>query len=133
MSLATIRSGLAANLADISGIRLYETIPDNPTIPCAILKLDRVQYDLDFKRGMTQYEFTILMVVTRVTEKRAQERLDAFIDAGARSVKTAVQSDRTLGGAAYDCIVTEMNSIDGVTIGSTEYLAAEFAVTVYAE
>lgn len=133
MSLATIRDGMVANLANISGIRTYEVIPDNPLMPCAMIKLDRVNYDFDFQRGMTEYEFVVTMVVTRVTERRAQEKLDAYIDAGASSVKTAIQSDRTLGGAAYDCRVTEMNRIDTVTIGSTEYLAAEFVVMVYAE
>lgn len=133
MSLAEIRQGLATNLGDISGIRTYPEIPDNPVMPCAIVQLDSVNYDQTFQRGLTEYDFTIQLVVGRVTERRAQQKLDEFIDAGARSVKTAIQADTTLGGSAFDCRVTGMDNIDSVTIGETTYLAANFAVTVYAD
>jgi len=133
MSLADIRAGLGQNLSDISGIRIYEEIPDNAAMPCAVIQLVSVDYDQAFQRGLTEYNFTIRLIVTRVTERRAQRKLDQFIDDGARSVKTAVQSDLTLGGAAFDCRVTGMDNADTVTIGGTEYMAADFAVTVYAE
>lgn len=133
MSLAEIRQGLATNLGDISGIRTYPEIPDNPVMPCAIIQLDSVNYDQTFQRGLTEYDFTVQLVVGRVTERRAQQKLDEFIDAGERSVKTAIEADTTLGGSAFDCRVTGMDNIDSVTIGETTYLAANFAVTVYAD
>lgn len=133
MSLAEIRQGLATNLGEISGIRTYPEIPDNPVMPCAVVELESVTYDQSFQRGLTEYAFTIRLIVGRVTERRAQQKLDEFIDAGARSVKTAIQADTTLDGAAFDCRVTGMDNIDSVTIGETTYLAANFAVTVYAD
>lgn len=133
MSLSDIRSGLATNLGTISSIRTYTEIPDNPVMPCAIIALESVEYDRTFGRGETEYTFTVRLIVARVTERRAQQKLDEFIDAGARSVKTAIESDRTLGGAAFDAVVERLNNIDAVTIGSTDYLAADFAVTVYAQ
>lgn len=133
MSLSDIRSGLATNLGTISSIRTYTEIPDNPVMPCAIIALESVEYDRTFNRGEAEYTFTVRLIVARVTERRAQQKLDEFIDAGARSVKTAIESDRTLGGAAFDAVVERLNNIDAVTIGSTDYLAADFAVTVYAQ
>ncbi|HMA77618.1 MAG TPA: hypothetical protein VKP88_00565 [Candidatus Paceibacterota bacterium] len=133
MSLADIREGLGTNLETISGIRVYEEIPDNAAVPCAVIQLRSVTYDEAFQRGLSEYSFVVRLIVTRVTERRAQRKLDQFIDDGARSVKTAIQSDLTLGGAAFDCRVTGMDDADTVTIGGTEYMAADFAVTVYAE
>jgi len=133
VSLADIRAGLGDNLETISGIRVYEEVPDNPAMPCAVIQIQSVNYDQSFQRGLTEYNFVVRLIVTRVTERRAQRKLDQFIDDGARSVKTAIQSDLTLGGAAFDCRVTGMDNADTVTIGGTDYMAADFAVVVYAE
>ena len=52
---------------------------------------------------------------------------------GAQSVKLAIESDKTLGGNAYDVRVTEMTNIGTVILGEVIYLAADFAVIVYAD
>jgi hypothetical protein len=98
-----------------------------------VIALNNVSYDLDFNRGMTLYNFTVTLIVGRVAERDAQRKLDAYAGAGERSIKTAVQSDRTLGGAAFDCRLSEMSTLGGVTINETTYVAADFAVQVYAE
>lgn len=132
MSLADIRSGIGDNLGTIAGIRVYEEVPDSPALPCASLRLERVTYDQAFQRGLTEYGFVLQTVVTRATVQRAQRKLDQFIDTGARSVKTAIESDQTLGGAAFDVRVEEVRDINPVTIGGLDYLAVDFAVTVFA-
>lgn len=133
MSLADIRAGLGTNLETIAGIRVYEEIPDSPAIPCAVVELQEVSYDVTFQRGMTEYTFVIHLVVVRTTERRAQRKLDLFIDDGSKSVKTAIESDSNLGGAAFDCRVTELRDIGPTTIGDVTYMSAKFAVTVIAE
>ena len=133
MAIAEIRAGLAANIATISGLRVAAEIPDNPSPPIAVISLNNITYDLDFNRGMTVYNFTVTLSVGRVAERDAQRKLDAYAGAGERSIKTAVQSDRTLGGAAFDCRLSEMSTLGGVTINETTYVAADFAVQVYAE
>ena len=80
MSLADIREGMATNLATISGIRVYEEVPDSPALPCAVIEIDRVNYNLASQRGLTEYTFTIHAIVVRTTERRAQRKLDLFID-----------------------------------------------------
>ena len=133
MAIAEIRAGLAANIATISGLRVSAEVPDNPSPPIAIVSLNSITYDLDFKRGMTQYNMTVTLIVGRVAERDAQRKLDAYAGNGERSIKTAVQSDRTLGGAAFDCRLSEMSTLGGVTIGEQTYLAADFACQVFAE
>jgi len=132
VSLAAIRQGMADNLGSIAGIRVYEEVPDSPALPCAVIQLDTVTYDVAFQRGATEYTFIVNTVVTRATVQRAQRKLDQFIDEGARSVKTAIESDSSLGGAAFDVRVTEVRDISPVTIGGLDYLAVDFSVTVFA-
>lgn len=131
MSIADIRNGLGANLSTIRGLRVAETIPDNPSPPIAVIALGNVVYDGAFQGGLVTYNFTVSVIVGRVAEREAQRRLDAFISTGAGSFKVAVESDKSLGGAAYDVRVSEMTNVGAVQIGDATYLACDFAVAVY--
>jgi len=132
MSITQIRSALATNLATISGLRTAAEIPDLPNPPIAVVSLDSVTYDQAYAKGMTTYTFTVTVIVGRSAEREAQRKLDGYISTGANSIKNAVESDKTLGGNAYDCRVVSMNSVGSVTISDTTYLAADFSVTVIA-
>jgi hypothetical protein len=132
MSISQIRTALATNLATIPGLRTASEIPDLPNPPIAVVSLDSVNYDQSFANGMTNYTFTITVIVGRTAEREAQRKLDAYISPGANSVKNAIESNKTLGGYAYDCRVVSMNSVGSVTISDTTYLAADFTVTVIA-
>jgi hypothetical protein len=133
VAIAEIRAGLAANIATISGLRVAAEIPDNPSPPIAVIALNNVSYDLDFNRGRELYNFTVTLIVGRVAERDAQRKLDAYAGNGERSIKTAVESDRTLDGAAFDCRLSEMSTLGALNLGEQTYLAADFAVQVYAE
>jgi hypothetical protein len=133
LSIAEIREGLAANIATISGLRVAAEIPDNPSPPIAIIALNSISYDLDFNRGMTLYNFTVTLVVGRVAERDAQRKLDAYAGNGERSIKTAVESDRQLGGSAFDVRLSEMSTLGALNLNDQVYVAADFAVQVYAE
>jgi hypothetical protein len=131
--ISELRQGIANNLATIPGLRVSATIPDNPNPPIAIVQLNRVQYHQDFKRGMTEYDFSVQVIVGRVDERTAQRNLDSYCSStGDYAIGLAVESDRTLGGKAFDCIVTEMTNYGSVLISDVTYLAAEFSVRVLA-
>jgi hypothetical protein len=132
VAIAEIRAGLAANIATISGLRVAAEIPDNPSPPIAVIALNNISYDLAMARGTTLYNFTVTVIVGRVAERDAQRKLDAYAGDGERSIKTAVQSDRTLGGSAFDCRLSEMSTLGALNLGEQTYLAADFAVQVYA-
>jgi hypothetical protein len=132
MSISLIRQGLAANLATIAGLRTAAEIPDNPSPPIAVVSLSSVDFDGAFDKGLTRYNFLVTVIVGRVAEREAQRRLDTYISTGSSSVKYAVESDKTLGGNAYDCRVVSMNSIGSLSISDNTYLAADFTVTVIA-
>jgi hypothetical protein len=132
MSVSLIRQGLAKNLGTIPGLRTAAEVPDLPNPPIAIVALNSVTYDRAYANGMTSYSFTITVIVGRAAEREAQRTLDTYISTGNKSVKFAVESDKTLGGNAYDCRVVSMDSVGSLNISDTTYLAADFTVTVIA-
>lgn len=132
MSIRNIRVALATNIATISGLRTSADIPDNPNPPIAVVALDTVEYDGAFAGGLTEYNFVVTVIASRAAERTAQTRLDGYISTGAASVKNAIESDKTLGGHAFDVRVTRMNNVGTVSLGEVTYLAADFAVTVFA-
>ena len=132
MSISLIRQGLANNLGTVLGLRTAAEMPDLPNPPIAVVSLSSVEFDGAFDKGLTRYNFTVTVIVGRVAEREAQRRLDAYISVGASSVKNAVESDKTLGGNAYDCRVVTMNSVGSLSVNDTTYLAADFTVSVIA-
>jgi len=133
VSITNIRDGLATNLATISGLRTASELPDNPNPPIATVNLRNIEYDQTFGKGMAVYNFTVTVIVGRVAEREAQRRLNAFSDnTGASSVKTAIESDKTLGGSAFDVRVISLDNIGQVQLSDASYLGADFTVTVYA-
>jgi len=133
VTIQEIRTGLAANLGTISGLRVSIDIPDSPNPPQAVIGIDTVNFDLAFGQGLTEYRFTVSLIAARVSERNAQRKLDAYTSNGAQSVKLAIESDKTLGGYAFDVRVSEMSNIGTVILGELIYLAADFSVIVYAD
>jgi hypothetical protein len=133
-TLSELRTGLATNLATIAGLRTSATIPDQVTPPIAVVMPNQITYDTAFARGGgDEYEFIVMVIVGRVDERTAQNRLDAYCSgSGASSVKLAIEKDKTLGGKAFDCRVTTLRNYNQVTVGDTTYLSGEFVVQVYA-
>lgn len=132
-SINAIRSGLATNLATISGLRVAAEMPDSPNPPVAIIMLEGVEYDQAMKQGLTQYNFSVSVIVGRAAEREMQRKLDTYLQiSGSQSVKLAIESDRTLDGVVYDLRVVSSSSIGSITINDQTYLAAEFTVTVFA-
>lgn len=134
VTISQVSDGLAARLATITGLRTASVIPDNPNPPVAVVQINNVSYDTAFKGGLTTYSYIVSVIVGRVTERQAQDRLDAFSStSGTQSVKEAIEGDKSLGGIVADTRVVEMTGVSAVLLGEATYLAANFAVTVYAE
>jgi hypothetical protein len=133
-TVSELRTGLATNLATISGLRTSATIPDQVTPPIAVVMPNQITYDTAFARaGGDEYEFIVMVIVGRVDERTAQNRLDAYCSgSGASSVKLAIEKDKTLGGKAFDCRCTTLRNYTQVTVGDTTFLSGEFVVQVYA-
>ena len=138
-ALADLRLGLKANLqayfpdAQISGYVL-----SSPTPPFFDIELSAngTEYDEAFVRGHDLWRFTVRGVVSRNSDIGAQMNLDEWCESsGSSSVKEAIESDPTLGGAAYTCQVVRLASYRQVGLPATPhvaYLSAEWAVEIRA-
>ena len=132
-SLSSLRDGIAANLSTITGLRVSAFIPDNINPPIAIVTPQNIEYHRSFQNGLNTYSFIVSVFVGRVSERSAQNTLDAYCaPTGSSSIKSAIESDRTLQGRAYDLVVSDMRNYGSVTIGENTYLTAEFDCAVQA-
>lgn len=131
-TLAQIRTGLAANLASITGLAQSAYVLSNPTPPAAEIEPGPVEYDQAFGRGHDRWAMTVRVFVGLTTDIGAQKRLDTYLaPSGATSVKTALESDLTLGGTVQDLHVT---GCSGYRVyprqGQAPVLGAEWQLTV---
>jgi hypothetical protein len=131
-SISELRQGLATNLQTISALRVVDTLPDLVNPPMAMIGLTKVNYNQQNQRSMAEYTFQVTVVVGRVSERTAQATLDVLVAPGLGSVKYAIESDRTLGGKAYETFVPELSAYGAVSINGIDYLSAEFSVQVFA-
>ena len=132
MAISDLRRGLADNLQTIKGLRVVETLPDVINPPMAMLGLDKITYNRQNNASMSEYTFKVTVVVGRVVERVAQNSLDLYVAPGAGSIKEAVESDKTLGGNAYDVFVGELSAYGAIQVNGIDNLSAEFSVQVFA-
>lgn len=132
MAISDLRRGLADNLQTITGLRVVETLPDLINPPMAMVGLDKVVYNRQNNAAMSEYTFRVTVVVGRVVERVAQNYLDVYVAPGAGSIKHALESDKSLGGFAYDVFVPELSAYGAIQVNGIDYLSAEFSVQVFA-
>jgi hypothetical protein len=133
-AISDLRTGIAANLATVAGLRTSATVPDSINPPIAVVMPNSVTYDTAFARsGGDEYEFLVMVIVGRVDERTAQNKLDDYCSGtGANSIKAAIERDKTLGGKAFSLRVTSLRNYNQLTVGDITYLSGEFVVQVYA-
>jgi hypothetical protein len=133
-AMSEIRTALAEKIGSINGLRTAATVPDQVNPPIAVIIPERVTYDEAYARGLVVYTFIVQVVVGKVSERSAQNRLDGFVNpTGTTSIKAAIEADKSLGGVVFDSRVTEMTTYAVVQIGDIAYLSCEFRVTVLAD
>ena len=128
---SAIREGLKANLETIKGLRVYELIPTPAIAPAAIVGQLDFTFDLNNARGLDQANLDVVVLVQRLSERTAQNDLDKYLaGSGAYSIKAAIESDLTLGGA---CNTLRVTSAEAGTYasGEIEYLSYRYRLTVW--
>ena len=133
-AISDIRIGISDALSTLLGIRVYNDLPDTPVVPCAITELQRVNYDTTMARGADEYQFSIQVLSGRADDRTAQARIESYIaGSGNGSLKTAMESDPTLGNRCMTVRVVEAGGLqtydrsDGMSL-----LGVEFQVLIYA-
>jgi hypothetical protein len=127
---STVRDKLKLAL-NISGLRVYDTIPDNIIPPAAVIGQLTIDFDLVFQRGADSGTVDVIVISGRMSERAAQDYLDSLITStGATSVKTKLESDQTLGGSVTSVRVVRAEPVS-MTVSGVEMLAYRFQVEVW--
>ena len=126
-----VRDALKVNLQTIARLRIYDTIPDVVVPPCAVVGQLDFTFDLDNARGLDQATVDVYVIVQRLSERTGQDKLDLFLaGSGKGSIKTAIESDRTLGGLVDTLRVTSAES-GTYTSGEQSFLSYRYNVTIW--
>ena len=126
-----VRDALKVNLQTVARLRIYDTIPDVVVPPCAVVGQLDFTFDLDNARGLDQASVDVYVIVQRISERTGQDKLDNFLaGSGTGSIKTALESDRTLGGLVDTLRVTSAES-GTYTSGEQSFLSYRYNVTIW--
>jgi hypothetical protein len=126
-----VREALGQNLSNITGIRIYDTIPDVVVPPCAVVGQLDFTFDVNNARGLDQASVDVFVIVQRISERAGQDKLDELLaGTGSKSIKTALESDRTLGGLVNTLRVISAESGTYIT-GDQTFLSYRYNVTIW--
>jgi hypothetical protein len=131
IKISKVRDALGENISSITGIRIYDRIPDVVVPPCAVVGQLDFTFDIDNARGLDQASVDIFVLVQRISERAGQDKLDELLaGTGNKSIKTAIESDRTLGGLVNTLRVIGAESGTYLT-GDQEFLSYRYNVTIW--
>jgi hypothetical protein len=131
MQPSQVRDGLKTRLQTITGLRVYEVIPEPLTPPCAVVGQLDFTFDIDNARGLDQANVDIYVIVQRFSERAGQDKLDGYLaGTGATSIKTAIEGDRTLGGTCQTLRVVgaESGTYDSQSV---TFLSYRYRLTIW--
>ena len=126
-----VRDALKNNLQAITNLRVYDLIPDVVVPPCAIVGQLDFTFDIDNARGLDQASVDVYVIVQRISERTGQDKLDLLLaGSGNGSIKTALESDRTLGGLV-DTLRVITAERGTYTSGDQSFLSYRYNLTIW--
>jgi hypothetical protein len=126
--------GLAikTNLSTITGLTVYS--PDNlpveiNTTPSLVILPPAVEYEKSFQADI-EATFRLIILVAKQDQPTSLSVILPYIDiTGSQSIRTALYTDRTLGGNG-DCVLKLAKGTGFTQWGSATFLSTEFELFV---
>ncbi len=131
MSISGLRDNIKTALETISGLRAYDTVPDNLEVPCVFVRPSNGSYDEVASAAVWIPRFEVTLLVARIGDVgESQDALDSYIEpTGTNSIKAAVEAG-TYTGNASDVRVTGFRDYGGLVFGGVTYIGVKFDVSV---
>lgn len=74
----------------------------------------------------------VTVIFSRALDRIGEPAISQYMDvSGSKSIKAAIEGDKTLGGVVSDCIVIDAKEAD-FTVGTIQFYGAIFTLKVYA-
>ena len=130
MIVSTVRTALKTALAPVVG-RVFDYVPDQVPTPCAVVGNLTLTFDEAQNRGLDLANVDIIIIVSRMNERGAQDRLDGFLaGTGAGSIKAALTTNLTLGGAVATLRVVRAAPIT-LEVSGVTFFAYQYELEIY--
>ena len=130
MTPSSVRDAIKNSLS-ITGLRAYDTVPENVVPPAAVVGQLSIEWDLVMARAADTATLDVIVIAGRMSDRAAQDYLDSLLTAsGNTSVKTKIEADRTLGGTVSNVRVTSADPVS-MSVSGVEMLAYRFSVVLY--
>lgn len=131
MNVSNVRDGIKTRLQTISGLRVWDVIPDQVTPPGAVVGQLDFTFDIDNARGVDLANVDVYVIVQRMDARSGQNKLDGYLaGSGSTSIKAAIEGDRTLGGTVNTLRVTRAEA--GTYIqGDVTFLSYRYSLTIW--
>ena len=131
-TVSQVATGLATSLATISGLRTSAYQPEQLNPPFAFPTLNRIEYHRAFAGGDVVMDWTVNVIVGRYVDRNSFAILDDYLSySGAKSVRAAIEADKTLGGICQTLVLPSGANITSLSSADAEFLQIQFQVTVH--
>lgn len=132
MDIAAVRQGLATAAAALGGgLTATGYAPGVAVPPCFFPLGVEIDFDDAAARELDSVTVSCRLLVSHADDQAAQAALDAYLaGSGAGSIKTALESDPTLGGACDWVRVARIDNYGLHLVGDTAYLGVAVTVEV---
>jgi hypothetical protein len=131
---STVRDGLKAAV-NISGLRVYDTIPEGLVPPALVVGQISIEWDTVFARGLDTGTVDLILIAGRASDRAAQDLLDGYLaGSGASSIKTKLDAARTLPVSGTASVSTSncTSAVPvSVSVSGVDMLAYRFTVSLY--
>jgi hypothetical protein len=130
MTPSLVRDALKTAV-NITGLRVYDTIPDGLMPPALVVGQLSIEWDLVFARGADSATVDLILIAGRMSDRAAQDYLDGLLTAtGSNSIKTKIEADQTLGGTVTSVRCVSATPV-AVTVSGVEMLSYRFTVELW--
>jgi hypothetical protein len=126
--------GLRDNAATIAELRCFEYVPDSIAPPTFFPVEIEIDFDKTYGRGMDDFTVRCHILVSHGSDRSGQRLLKGYLaGSGPLSLKAALQSDRTLGGACDDLRLRRINGYRIYEHQGKNFYGAELDVHIIGE
>lgn len=130
MIVSTVRANLKTAVSSVV-TRVFDYVPDQVPAPCAVVGNLTLTFDEAQNRGMDMAEVDVLVIVSRMNDRGAQDKLDGYLaGSGAGSVKAAIEASPTLSGAVAALRVVRAAPIT-IEVAGVTYFAYQYEVVLH--
>lgn len=132
MILSDVFAELVGKLAPITELRTYTYMPNPLVPPVAFPDLpDGITYDTTFRRGHDSLTVPLNVLVGKVHDKVAHERILAYVDgSGSRSFKALLDTNDTTTYTSCDSVRVASAEFAVFPVGEANFLAATFNIEI---